>query len=257
MEVGTFAEGQRYGEEALRLAMLEGRGPHSVRSLTTAPSAALCLTQGVLEHAIRIYDQGLPLRLCLRQPGSGCDPSQQALGYAPALRGRLAEGRALLEEAISEGIRIGANGRIIPAGSHGSSRSVVSAGHDDEPSVARAPGARPGAAVQGTRERGATRCTSLVSSMPTPLLPMSPRPKPTTCRPSPLPAELGMRPLQAHYHRDLGTLYARIGRRERARTELGTAIEFYRAMDMTFWLPQAEAALAQIDGAEEPEGGIP
>jgi Flp pilus assembly protein TadD len=55
-----------------------------------------------------------------------------------------------------------------------------------------------------------------------------------------------MRPLQAHCHRDLGTLYARIGQRERARTALATAIEFYRAMDMTFWLPQAEATLAQI-----------
>jgi hypothetical protein len=27
---------------------------------------------------------------------------------------------------------------------------------------------------------------------------------------------------------------------------LSTAIEMYRAMDMTFWLPQAEAALAQV-----------
>jgi len=30
-----------------------------------------------------------------------------------------------------------------------------------------------------------------------------------------------------------------------ARTALSAAIELYRAMDMTFWLPQAEAALAQ------------
>jgi hypothetical protein len=30
------------------------------------------------------------------------------LGYAYALQGRLAEGRALVEEAISEGIRAGA-----------------------------------------------------------------------------------------------------------------------------------------------------
>jgi hypothetical protein len=30
-----------------------------------------------------------------------------------------------------------------------------------------------------------------------------------------------------------------------------------RAMDMTFWLPQAEAALAQIGEAERPAGGVP
>jgi hypothetical protein len=55
-----------------------------------------------------------------------------------------------------------------------------------------------------------------------------------------------MRPLQAHCHLGLGTLYGKIGRMEQARTELSAAIALYRAMDMTFWLPQAEAALAQV-----------
>ncbi len=27
-----------------------------------------------------------------------------------------------------------------------------------------------------------------------------------------------------------------------------TAIEMYKSMDMTFWLPQTEAALAQVEG---------
>jgi tetratricopeptide (TPR) repeat protein len=57
---------------------------------------------------------------------------------------------------------------------------------------------------------------------------------------------LGMRPLQAHCHFSLGTLYAATGQRERARTALSTAIALYRDMDMTFWLPQAETALAQV-----------
>ena len=57
---------------------------------------------------------------------------------------------------------------------------------------------------------------------------------------------LGMRPLQAHCHLGLGTLYAKSGQRQQAHTALSTAIELYRAMDMTFWLPQAEAALAQV-----------
>jgi sugar phosphate isomerase/epimerase len=59
-----------------------------------------------------------------------------------------------------------------------------------------------------------------------------------------LAEELGMRPLQAHCHRGLGALYAKTGWQEQARAELSTAIELYRAMDMTIWLPQAEAALA-------------
>ena len=54
-----------------------------------------------------------------------------------------------------------------------------------------------------------------------------------------------MRPLQAHCHLGLGTLYVQMGRPEQARAALSTAIALYRDMDMTFWLPQAEAALAQ------------
>jgi tetratricopeptide (TPR) repeat protein len=65
-----------------------------------------------------------------------------------------------------------------------------------------------------------------------------------------LAAELGMRPLAAHCHLGLGTLYAKIGRLEHARAELSTAIDLYRAMAMTFWLPQAEAALARVEGSE-------
>jgi hypothetical protein len=58
---------------------------------------------------------------------------------------------------------------------------------------------------------------------------------------------LGMRPLQAHCHRGLGRLYAATGQREQARAALSTAIEMYQTMEMTFWLPETEAALAQVD----------
>ena len=61
-----------------------------------------------------------------------------------------------------------------------------------------------------------------------------------------LAAELGMRPLQAHCHLGLGTLYLTLGHQEQARAALFTAIDLYRAMDMTFWLPQAEAMLARV-----------
>jgi tetratricopeptide (TPR) repeat protein len=61
--------------------------------------------------------------------------------------------------------------------------------------------------------------------------------------------ERGMRPLQAHCHLGLGTLYVTTGQWEQARTSLAAAIALYRAMDMTLWLPQAEAALAQVGEA--------
>src|SRR5262249_54457878 len=61
-----------------------------------------------------------------------------------------------------------------------------------------------------------------------------------------LAEELGMRPLQAHCHLGLGILYVKLQQQEQARAALSTAIDLYRAMEMTFWLPQAEAMLARV-----------
>jgi tetratricopeptide (TPR) repeat protein len=60
--------------------------------------------------------------------------------------------------------------------------------------------------------------------------------------------ELGRRPLQAHCHRGLGKLYSQTGQAEQARAEMATAIEMYRDMEMAFWLPETEAALAEVEG---------
>jgi hypothetical protein len=51
----------------------------------------------------------------------------------------------------------------------------------------------------------------------------------------------------AHCHLGLGTLYAKIDQQAQARTGLSAAIDLYHAMDMTFWLPQAEATLAKVE----------
>ena len=53
-----------------------------------------------------------------------------------------------------------------------------------------------------------------------------------------------MPPLLAHCHLGLGKLYSKVARPEEARAELSTAIALYHSMEMTFWLPEAEAALA-------------
>jgi tetratricopeptide (TPR) repeat protein len=62
-----------------------------------------------------------------------------------------------------------------------------------------------------------------------------------------LAEKLSMRPLQAHCYRGLGTLSAMTGQREQARVELSAALDLYHAMEMTFWLPETEAMLAQVD----------
>jgi len=55
-----------------------------------------------------------------------------------------------------------------------------------------------------------------------------------------------MLPLVAHCYLGLGTLCCQMGRGEEARAALSTAIQLYRTMEMTFWIPQAEAVLAQV-----------
>jgi hypothetical protein len=52
-----------------------------------------------------------------------------------------------------------------------------------------------------------------------------------------------MRPLVAHCHFGLAKLYRRRGAREQAQKHSTTATTLYRAMDMPFWLEQAEAQM--------------
>jgi tetratricopeptide (TPR) repeat protein len=59
--------------------------------------------------------------------------------------------------------------------------------------------------------------------------------------------ELGMRPLAAHCHLGLGTLYRRIGKREPAQEHLSTAATMYREMGMRFWLAKSEQEATASD----------
>jgi tetratricopeptide (TPR) repeat protein len=58
--------------------------------------------------------------------------------------------------------------------------------------------------------------------------------------------ELSMLPLTAHCHMGLGQLYLKKGRSKEAHSELSAALDLYRSMDMSFWVPQVESALAKI-----------
>ena len=97
--LGDFAEGQHYGEEALRLATLEGRGVTPV--IAHGRVGLLYLTKGDLEQAIRVLDQGLALcrasgnrtwlrliaggaGLCLCAPGAPCGGARAAWRRRPA-----------------------------------------------------------------------------------------------------------------------------------------------------------------------------
>jgi hypothetical protein len=50
-----------------------------------------------------------------------------------------------------------------------------------------------------------------------------------------------MRPLIAHCHLGLSTLFERTGKRQEAQEHLSIATTMYRDMSMTYWLEKAEA----------------
>jgi tetratricopeptide (TPR) repeat protein len=242
--LGAFAEGRGYGEEALRLATLAGRGtiPITVHGCL----GHLYLDQGDLEHAIRVYDQGLALCRASGYRGGFLQPIVAGLGYASALQGRLAEGRALLEEASSVGIRTGGlqgqalrvawlsevcrlAGRGAEAWQHAGQALDLARQHKEP-----------------ANEAVALHQLGTVHAHATP--PNVAQAEAHYQQALALAEELGMRPLQAHCHRGLGTLYHQTGQMDQARAALSTAIEMYRDMEMTFWLPETEAALAAVEG---------
>jgi len=61
-----------------------------------------------------------------------------------------------------------------------------------------------------------------------------------------LASQLRMRPIVAHCHLGLGSLYRRAGKSEQVLEHLTTATMMYREMGMDFWLEKAEAALEGI-----------
>jgi tetratricopeptide (TPR) repeat protein len=169
-----------------------------------------------------------------------------ALGAAYTLDGRVADAVPLLTRAMEQAMATGMVGyQVLCSLSLG--EAYLRAGHLEE---AHALAERTLALTREYQERGneayALRLLGDIAARRT--LPDIDEAAAHYRQALTLAEELGMRPLQAHCHRGLGTLYARTGRHEQARAELSTAIELYRAMDMTFWLPQVEAARAQVEG---------
>jgi tetratricopeptide (TPR) repeat protein len=240
-EVGAFAEGRRSGEEALRLAMREGRGVTPL--ITHGHLGHLYLAQGDLEPAIRVLEQGLAL---CRASGEWSNMDgllfiTSRLGYAYALQGRITEGRVLLEETVSQDI-------IRRCQRHVWLSEVCRlAGHDEEAwqHASQALDCARQLKELNTEARALHQIGVLHTHAASPDIALAEAHYQQALA---LAEQLGMRPLVAHCHRGLGTLYATTGQREQARTELSAAIDLYRAMEMTFWLPPTEAALAQVEG---------
>jgi tetratricopeptide (TPR) repeat protein len=165
------------------------------------------------------------------------------LGLAYALAGRLAEALSLLEQAVEQEVSMG--GGHVSISLPELSQGYLLAGRLKE---ARAQAERALVLAREFQERGfQARTLQLLGEIAVQSDPPEVEKAETFYRQAlALAEELGMRPVRAHCHLGLGVLHAKFDRQEQAHTALSVAIQLYRAMGMTFWLPQAEAALASL-----------
>jgi class 3 adenylate cyclase/tetratricopeptide (TPR) repeat protein len=240
-ELGIFAAGRAYGEEGLRIA----EAVHHPGSLMLAYRGLglLSLRQGDLPRALPLLERALSI--CQDADLSFYFPRTAApLGAAYILSGRVAEAVPLLTQAMEQTTAPAMVGyQALCRLSLGEEQ--VLAGRLGE---AHAFAERTLALARAHQERGyQVYALRLLGEIAARREPPESEPAEAHYRQALTQAnELGMRPLQAHCHRGLGTLYAATGQRERAHAELSMAIEMYRGMEMTFWLPETEAALAQV-----------
>jgi tetratricopeptide (TPR) repeat protein len=240
-ELGVFTEGVAHGDEGVRIAEAVDH-PYSLIE-AYAGLGLLYLRKGDLHQAIAALERGLSVYQVWPSPlhfSSLASP----LGLAYALDGRIAEALPLLEQAVEQdtAIRLMARQSLRVAAL---SEGYLLAGRLEEASDLA------GRALDLARthkERGnqahALRLLGEIAAHGDP--PQVALAEDSYRQAIALADDLGMRPLLAHCHYGLGTLYLKTGRLEPARLELTAAIALYRAMDMTFWMPQAEAVLAQV-----------
>jgi tetratricopeptide (TPR) repeat protein len=242
-DVGAFAEGFTIADDTLRLAEADGH-PYTLVLAYTGVSY-LYLSKGEVHRSIPLLDRGL--ELCrvwdLQQLH---DRLVGDLGYALALSGRIPEALALLEETVGEAAAASLTSRTSLYSAWVSEVYLRGGRLADAHTLA----VQALALARAHKERGAEAWTlRLLGDIAMHHDPLQAEPAENQYRQAlALAEELGMCPLQAHCQLGLGTLYDQAGQVEHARAALAAAVALYRAMEMTFWLPQAEAALAQVEG---------
>lgn len=239
-DLGAFEEGRTYADEAIALA--ESRNQPWSQGVAQTYLGHFYLCQGDLGTAISLLERCRALVERWDLPRLSTFTAS-LLGAAYALSGRLPESLPLLEQATaqlgSEGA--GTEARIaIPL-----SEGYLMNGRIDEARRLA------GLALDGSRERKergyetqALRLLGEIAARETP--PDTALAQSRFHEAQTLAEALEMRPIEARCRLGIGKLHLTAGRTREAGVELSTAVVMLRAMNMNFWLPEAEAALAQV-----------
>jgi class 3 adenylate cyclase/tetratricopeptide (TPR) repeat protein len=241
-ERAEFAEAMGHAEEALSIAETASH-PYDV--------AAACLSMGQVQLVRGALAQAIPVLeraagLCKTKTwnlGLILPTTASALGLAYALYSRVDEALPVLEEGEAQAPAI----RIFdtPTAMTALGTVYLLAGRADDAAeiASRAAELAAKRGFRGNQAR-ASHLLGEISARRDP--PAVGQAEDHYGRALALADELGMRPLVAHCHRGLGTLYRRIGERAQAHEHLSRAVGQYREMDMGFYLTEAEAALANL-----------
>ena len=242
-ELGGFAEGKSVAQEAVQIAEAVEQPFSIVGALI--PVGLLSRRQGDIHQAILALERSLALCQTANIPRL-FPMVASILGATYAQAGRTAEALPLLDQAlerVAHGSRVIFHALVLTE----LSEALLRVGRMDEAS------ALAGHLIEISRAhigRGyQAHAFRLLGEVAMRRDPSDVEQAATHYQQAlTLADELGMRPLQAHSHLGLGTLYVETGQRQQAHAELSAAIELYRAMEMTFWLPEAERALAEVEG---------
>jgi class 3 adenylate cyclase/tetratricopeptide (TPR) repeat protein len=237
-ERGEFDKGMLQAQEAVQLAEALDH-PYSLicalRGLSRLHGA-----RGDFNHAIRPGERSLALSRDRHIPQLSPEVADQ-LGHVYALSDRVAESLPLLQEALA--------GMEAMAAVQWRSPLLVHLG--EAYLLARRPAdalAMAGRSLALAREHGHRGSEAWALRLLGEIASHHDRPDVATAEAHygaavALASELGMRPLVAHCHLGLGTLYRRMDKRDDARDHLTTATAMYREMNMIYWLEQAEAEM--------------
>lgn len=242
-DLGAFSDGRMYAEEAIALA--ESHNQPWSQGVAQTYLGHFYLAQGDLRTAIALLERCRALVERWDLPRLSTFAAS-LLGTAYALHGRSADSLPLLDEAAAN----------LRSGDAGTEARIAIPLCEGYLMLGRTSEARrfAGISLEGSKarkERGyeaqALRLVAEIAARSDPAdreLALARFNEAQT-----LAIELGMRPLQARCHLGLGQLHLSAGRTRDAHDELSAAAQMLRALEMTLWLPETEAALASAAGS--------
>jgi len=241
-QLGRFSQAGRYADEAIRIVAPKNQ----VHSVLQAYYAAGTLkifqgdwtaARGLFEHGIALLPGGNPLLMLPWSITSSAWTLAQ-LGETDHALSRLRQGELLLERHAERGV-LGQAGWAY----HTLGRACLLLGRNDEArrlagrALAASP-CHPGFAAHAQHLLGD------VASHPDSFDANDGEARYRSALELAEPRR--MRPLIAHCHFGLGALCLRAGKRHEARERLMASAAMYREMEMSFWLAQANARLAEL-----------